>query len=410
MKFGREIWQIIITKIRLVIVKIYFREIQVYHKNIIPKDDFKIYVCNHRNGAIDGFVLMNLLGNYKAIVGNNLTKNKFLKFFFGGQIDIFRKAETEDEKRYNQQQMKYASKLIKEGIPVLVFPEGTSKLGPSLLPIKKGAAFICTEILESMTDKQKLCIVPIGLHYEAGWQFRSRAEIHVGEPLVLNKGEGGTLTELTRKIKGLLETITANFENNNQQLDGECIATIVRNQEVIYSHQEICRYMAAKKLPEELWERYINLKDRFGYKQLRYYHHLYGEKIKLHYITYCLLTPIILIALIINILPITACLFVSVKMADDTNVIALWRILTGAPLFALQFIIYLFSCLYLAESGLVLLTGYILITGLAVLMYDYWRYLSYHIIGSKRGKGEIRDYALDLISHFRKIKLGEMNK
>jgi len=408
MKFGREFWQTILTKIRLIIANIYFRDIRVYQNNNIPKDDFKIYVSNHRNGAIDGFVLIKLLGDYKAIVGNNLTKNKFLQFFFGGHIDIFRKAETEDEKRYNQQQMKYASKLVKEGLPVLIFPEGTSKLGPSLLPIKKGAAFICTEILESMTDEQKLCIVPIGLHYEAGWQFRSRAEIHVGKPLVLKKGEGGTLTELTRKIKGLLETNTANFEDNNYQLDGECIATIVRNQETVYSHQEICRFIAAKKLPDELWERYINLKDRFGYKQLWYYHCLPGENINLHYLTYSLLSPIILAALIINIFPITACLFVSVKKADDTNVIALWRILTGVPLFALQFIIYLLYCLFFAEAGLILFTGYILITGLTVLMYDYWRNLNYYnVMSIKRGRDEIRDYALDLISYFKKIKLGD---
>ncbi|WP_171253104.1 1-acyl-sn-glycerol-3-phosphate acyltransferase, partial [Acinetobacter baumannii] len=72
---------------------------------------------------------------------------------------------------------------MREKIPVLIFPEGTSELGPSLLPIKKGAAFMCHTLLAEAGEEETLSLVPLGLHYEEGWRFRSAAEIHIGPPV-----------------------------------------------------------------------------------------------------------------------------------------------------------------------------------------------------------------------------------
>ncbi len=81
------------------------------------------------------------------------------------------------------------------------------------------------------------------------------------------------------------------------------------------------------------------------------------------------LFPIILLFFISNLLVLMIPYFVGKKFADDDNVIALWRILSGVPSFILQSIIYI----GLTVINPLLLVGYLLITLIGLLSYRIWK-------------------------------------
>jgi 1-acyl-sn-glycerol-3-phosphate acyltransferase len=285
------------------LARIYFNKIFIKGD---PKNLSTLYLSNHRNGAVDGFVLSYVLGKKtKFIVGKNLTKNWFMRLFFGGQIEVYRKSETPEESKHNKEQLEYAANLIKEGTPVVVFPEGTSDLNPGLLPIKKGAALI----VRSLGGKK---VVPIGLHYERGWSFRSNVYVNIGEPVEV---EGRNLTDKTESIKSHLESV--------------------------YSDD-----------------------------------HTFEVPKKNIFLT-LLFTPIVLgfflfnlIALVVPYITGKVVLYLAAKKSvDDSNVVCLFRLLTGTPAFILQFLIYIYFFICFPT----LLPIYVLFTVIGLLVYRKWK-------------------------------------
>lgn len=82
----------------------------------------------------------------------------------------------------------HATELLRRGIPVLYFPEGTRAMGPSLLPFRLGAFKAAVE--------ENRPVVPIRIEgtrhiLPAGWHLPrpGRIKVTVGEPLV-PQGQG----------------------------------------------------------------------------------------------------------------------------------------------------------------------------------------------------------------------------
>ncbi|MFT9849241.1 1-acyl-sn-glycerol-3-phosphate acyltransferase [Aneurinibacillus sp. REN35] len=362
--------------IRTWLARIYFRKIRVYGTDHLPKQGMTLFVSNHRNGAIDGYVLLTALPACRAIVGRNLTGSWFLRLFFGGQIEVYRKAEEPEQKAWNRDRMQEAVAAMRHGVPVLIFPEGTSELGPKLLPIKKGAAFMCHTLLEEAEEGEALSIVPLGLHYEEGWRFRSAAEIHIGTPIRLTKASARNITKLTETIRESLADISENFADVEEQRIGEAFASLLRYHGVTrLSHLALCRMWAARKMSTAQSEEFLQIHQ--SEVPARYQGvPLFGQYGTWSFaLSYCLLTLLVLLFCILNGLPLVGGYVAAKKMADDTNVIALWRILVGTPLFLLQLVCYILLSLLLFSlptAGL-LMGVYAAITAAGIGAWDAWR-------------------------------------
>jgi len=277
------------------LAKIYFDKIEI--KGTFP-EQASFYVSNHRNGAVDGFVIFSIFKQKMiSVIGKNLTNNAFMRFFFGGQIEIYRSPANMAEMRHNKNESNRINAEIENGTSVLMFPEGTSHLGKGLLEFKDGVAHVVSS-LEEQT------IVPIGLHYEKGWSFRSHVFVHIGEPVTL---VGKNKKEKTEEIKSHLERV--------------------------------------------------------------YDDHYEFRKPKKNLFLAIILFPIIFLFFIFNLLVFVIPYAVGKKFADDLNVIALWRILSGVPTFILQTIVYLVLALWNPW----ILAGYLLITLIGLLIYRTWK-------------------------------------
>ncbi|NME99426.1 1-acyl-sn-glycerol-3-phosphate acyltransferase [Aneurinibacillus aneurinilyticus] len=361
---------------RLLLARIYFREIRIYGQEHLPTDGMTLFVSNHRNGAIDGYVLLKVLPVCRAIVGRNLTGSWFLRLFFGGQIEVYRKAENAEQKAWNRERLQEAALAMRRGQPVLIFPEGTSELGPHLLPVKKGAAFICHTLLQEAGDAETLSIVPLGLHYEEGWRFRSAAEIHIGPPVHVTRESTRNLAALTETMRQSLADVSENFADEEEQRQGESFASMLRYHGVCRkSHLSFCRMWARGNISEKHRERFLHFYHDEGLQRYQNTPLTAQGGARKFAIMYYLLLPLFLLAYVLNFLPLFGAYIAARKMADDTNVIALWRILVGTPLFVIQCFLYIIVGLFFCPLSVLawLLVMYIFVTGTGICLLDVWR-------------------------------------
>ena len=73
-----------------------------------------------------------------------------------------------------------------------------------------------------------LVVVPLGLHYERAWAFRSRVEVLVGRPVSTefspDQSSRERLLELKKRLRDALEALGANFESAEAQEESEALA------------------------------------------------------------------------------------------------------------------------------------------------------------------------------------------
>ena len=106
--------------------------------------------------------------------------------------------------------------LARDGSAVGIFPEGMSHSGPSLAPLKTGAARIALGAGEALGHT--LPIIPVGLTFRAREQFRSEALALVGrtvewEDLMTDSHDSAhAVRELTQRIRDRLHEVTLNLE------------------------------------------------------------------------------------------------------------------------------------------------------------------------------------------------------
>lgn len=148
----------IVTKVLRRIASLSGVRLTVYGLENIPKDRPALFVSNHRS-YFDIVTMYPLLPNPSAFIAkNNLEKIPFL----AGWMRLMRcpfldRENTADGLRI----VKDSIQLIREGISVCVFPEGTRSPGDEMLPFKEGTFMIaqkagCPVIPVAITDTEKI--------------------------------------------------------------------------------------------------------------------------------------------------------------------------------------------------------------------------------------------------------------
>ncbi len=228
--------------------------------------------------------------------------------------------------------------LLGDGGWLVVFPEGTSKLGPRHLPFKSGAARIAQRHLEG---GRALAVLPLGIHYECPWAFRSRVEVVVGPPLHLAPGTGGVdrgarLQELKRRFAEILDQVGVNVADDEWQDLAQKFAYIAT---LGTGHGYFTALKAMeRRLPPEAVAAWRALDEKARGKWLLRHQgvplfplsHPWGYAA----LTLLLALPVATGALV-NLPPLVIAWWAGRHFPDDRNVIALWRILTGVPVFIL---------------------------------------------------------------------------
>ncbi|MDA0814437.1 MAG: hypothetical protein O3C21_18850, partial [Verrucomicrobia bacterium] len=186
-----------------------------------------------------------------------------------------------------------------------------------------------------------VAILPLGVHYECPWAFRSRLEIVVGEPIQLRslaptESRGARLREIKETFTVALEKVGINVANEETQ-------ELIQKFAYIATLGTQRRYFDALKAMEQnlspdLVSAWKSMAQRMQGKRVLRHQGVPLFPIRMPWF-YALLTILLAVPVmagaLINFPPLVIAWLVGRRCARKKNVIALWRILAGVPVLVL---------------------------------------------------------------------------
>jgi 1-acyl-sn-glycerol-3-phosphate acyltransferase len=377
-------------------VSLYFNRVAVVHPERLPRAGATLFIGLHRNGAVDGFVYHRVVPRAVFMISAQLRRSALGRLFFTG-IEVVRDKDRDGspaERARNQAALEGCLSLVRAGGELFVLPEGTSDLGPRHLPFKRGAAHIAEACLARGLPLQ---IVPLGIHYERAWAFRSNVEVVVGEPIdtrLPERGESERSAILHERFTRALEAVGFNVDSAAEQERAEklaCAATLATGHGYFRALKSFER-----GVPAPVAEALERLEEKCANLALLRHQGVPLVPIAsawLYVLALLVLGPVVLCALILNLPPLALSMAASAKRADARNVVALWRILVGLPALSLWAIALAVAAFALGAPWFFLL--YAAVSVLGVAAFYRAEKLAISICNAIRGRG-IRGELLEL--------------
>ena len=222
------------------LMRVFFREIEVEGLERIPRGVPLVLVANHHNSLIDPALVLGFLGCHaRFLAKSTLWKVPGIRqlLVLGGVIPVYRQQDAGEDTSRNEETFARCHETLAAGGAVALFPEGVSHDAPHLARLKTGAARIALEA-EARFGPLGVSIVPVGLTFEEKGRFRSRALVHVGEPLdpapelALHADDPKEAARtLTERVGEALHTVTLNYPSHEEAAAVERAAEILEGPE-----------------------------------------------------------------------------------------------------------------------------------------------------------------------------------
>ena len=166
-----------------------YRDLEYIGTDNIPEDAAVIFAPNHTGTLMDALVILAMNNKPKVFIARaDIFRNpklaKLLAFF--KMMPIMRMRDGIEEVKKNNRTIEIAADVLKDKVPLCMFPEGTHQTKYSMLPLSKGIFRIALQAKELLGDTP-LYIVPMGIRYGNFFRFRSSVRVQVGNPI--NVGE-----------------------------------------------------------------------------------------------------------------------------------------------------------------------------------------------------------------------------
>ncbi len=212
------------------LVQLFYPRIEVSGRENLPAAGPVLFVANHPNGLLDALVLM--VGARRHIAF--LAKSTFFANPLGrltmGAFDalpVYRQRDEGkdggaqgDRERRNEETFARCRALLGRGVPLALFPEGTTHSNTMMLPLRTGAARIALSAEAEAGWRMNLRIGPVGLWYQNKALFRSSALLVVGKPFDLASYAAAYAADphaaadaLTDEIDARLDAVVLQAEN-----------------------------------------------------------------------------------------------------------------------------------------------------------------------------------------------------
>jgi 1-acyl-sn-glycerol-3-phosphate acyltransferase len=180
--------QRIIRTIVLALLRLYYPRIEVEGRENLPTSGPVIFVLNHPNGLLDPLLLIATLGRPVSFLAKNTLFNNWLgrtacQAF--GALPVYRQRDAgagDNTQAKNDLTFARCHQLLRDGVALALFPEGTTHSEAQLLPLRTGSARIALGAEDSSDWRLGLNLVPVGLWYEDKRIFRSSVLLIVGKP------------------------------------------------------------------------------------------------------------------------------------------------------------------------------------------------------------------------------------
>ncbi len=222
-----------------VVLKLFFRRIEVDGRSNVPAVGPLLLVSNHTNAFVDPLLpVITLRRPIRVTAKNVLAKNPLLGLLMRGlgvitfhrREDVGKGADVKE----NRTSLEACRAVLRKGEALCIFPEGMSHSDPSLRAFRTGAARIALDFVRDDGNPGRLQIVPIGLLYTRKDRFRSSVWLRLGTPLDaetwLAEHPDADAHALTEELQARVEAVTLNYETRRESAILSWAAEIVETE------------------------------------------------------------------------------------------------------------------------------------------------------------------------------------
>ena len=200
------------------IVRIFYRNLEITGTENIPNDSGLIVCANHVNALIDVVVLQaSTKKDLRPLARSGLFLNPILKpiLNFIGAVPIYRRNDPGSNTEQNKDSFIKCYELLAENETIIIFPEGQSHSDPHINKLKTGAARIA---LGAKQENAKApTVLPVGLTFSRKGKFRSDVLVQYGAAIDLSVPDQTDSFEsvelITDRIKQALAKVTLNADS-----------------------------------------------------------------------------------------------------------------------------------------------------------------------------------------------------
>ena len=227
----------LIHKVSVLAIKLFFNQISIQNKQIVPNTSPIIFVANHPNFFMDPLII----GSYcprqlyffaKSTLFNSPLKKRILTRL--NLVPVYRKIDDKENMGGNVNSFNKGYRILENNGAFLIFPEGISVGKRVLEKIKTGAARIGLEAELKNDFALNIVIIPIGLSYSDQVRFRSNIMIRFGSPIELSKFEKEYKRNEVETVKKVTLIIEKSLNNLTNYYQTDQIEDIVQGLELIY--------------------------------------------------------------------------------------------------------------------------------------------------------------------------------
>ncbi|HVM14661.1 MAG TPA: 1-acyl-sn-glycerol-3-phosphate acyltransferase [Egibacteraceae bacterium] len=177
--------------IALLVLRGFYRSVEVEGRERIPVDRPILVVANHFNGLADAAILVHVLGRVPRFLAKaSLWQRRWARPFLAiaGLLPVHRRQDepgTIDNRQAFERSYQVLSR--RRGL-VAIFPEGITHDVPALAPLRTGAARLA--LGARARGGRGLMIMPVGMAFDDKLVLRSRALARVAQPIDLDEEIG----------------------------------------------------------------------------------------------------------------------------------------------------------------------------------------------------------------------------
>ena len=234
------------------ILRVFFRKIDVRGDDRVPAGRPLILVVNHPNVMLDALILGVYAPGSRFLGKSTLFKRPLYTWFLRqiGVIPVARAQDEGSEMSRNRGMLRVACETLREGRSLVVFPEGASHGEMRVRDLKPGVVRIA--LRAEAEAEGRVCIVPVGLTYSDPGVFRSEAAVHFGEAIegrpflrADRRHRHAAEQELTGLIHERLSALTRHIEASD-------LETLVRDLCLLYAEKVAVELSDSLELSQRL--------------------------------------------------------------------------------------------------------------------------------------------------------------
>ena len=190
--------------------RLYYRRFKVMGKANIPTGVPLIFACCHQNALMDALAVLFGYGRQVVFLARaDIFRNKLIASLlrFIRILPLYRIRDGYSTLSQNQATFDEVNQVIRQKIPIGIFPEGYHLGMKRLKPLRKGIARMAFRAESEADFKLGLQIVPVGLDYSDYYKAGSDLLVIFGKPLKVADYKEKYLQNPAIGMNGLLEDL-----------------------------------------------------------------------------------------------------------------------------------------------------------------------------------------------------------